>query len=380
MILRDFGFVSREELRRGTLAQADVAAAARRRSRASCSRSSRSTPTRWSSSTRRRACRPTVLDQIRLLTAFEHEGQRLVQVVLVGQPMLLSTLKTEPMYALNERITRRVMLTPLHAAGGRRLHPAPPASRRRHRALDVSRPKRPARRGPVTRAAAADQRALRPRAAGRPRRGQQHHHARHREAGRALARRRARRRRTTTRSSRRRGRSRRRSSSRITRRRSRWAAWPSPRRADARKRLCRGRRGAGGDRRSRLAATTPSRSSAAIPVFRSHPRRRRSISAARAEARPDATPSCRRGSTRTRRPAAAGKRGDSTAWLPRPSSQTIATSSTETPPRLGPIVDGLGRILLRHHSAALRAREPAVEVLGPAREALHLHRAVGSGR
>jgi type II secretory pathway predicted ATPase ExeA len=27
--------------------------------------------------------------------------------------MLLNTLKTEPMYALNERITRRVVLTPL---------------------------------------------------------------------------------------------------------------------------------------------------------------------------------------------------------------------------------------------------------------------------
>ena len=39
-----------------------------------------------------------------------------MQIVLCGQPMLLSTLKPEPMYALNERITRRVALTPLSPA------------------------------------------------------------------------------------------------------------------------------------------------------------------------------------------------------------------------------------------------------------------------
>ena len=56
---------------------------------------------------------PTLLDEVRMLTAFERDGRRLVQIVLCGQPMLLNTLKTEPMYALNERITRRVALTPL---------------------------------------------------------------------------------------------------------------------------------------------------------------------------------------------------------------------------------------------------------------------------
>ena len=57
-----------------------------------------------------------MLDQIRLLTALERDGHRLIQIVLCGQPMLLETLKTEPMYALNERITRRVALTPLPPA------------------------------------------------------------------------------------------------------------------------------------------------------------------------------------------------------------------------------------------------------------------------
>ena len=56
---------------------------------------------------------PTLLDEVRMLTAFERDGRRLIQIMLCGQPMLLNTLKTEPMYALNERITRRVALTPL---------------------------------------------------------------------------------------------------------------------------------------------------------------------------------------------------------------------------------------------------------------------------
>jgi general secretion pathway protein A len=54
-----------------------------------------------------------VLDQIRLLTALEKDNRRLVQVVLCGQPALVDTLKSEPMLALNDRITRRVTLAPL---------------------------------------------------------------------------------------------------------------------------------------------------------------------------------------------------------------------------------------------------------------------------
>ncbi len=56
---------------------------------------------------------PALLDEVRMLTAFERDGRRLIQLMLCGQPTLLNTLKTEPMYALNERITRRVALTPL---------------------------------------------------------------------------------------------------------------------------------------------------------------------------------------------------------------------------------------------------------------------------
>jgi general secretion pathway protein A len=73
-------------------------------------------PVRPSSSHEAQSLSPTLLDEVRMLTALERDGRRLVQIVLCGQPMLLNTLKTEPMYALNERITRRVVLTPLSAA------------------------------------------------------------------------------------------------------------------------------------------------------------------------------------------------------------------------------------------------------------------------
>ena len=54
-----------------------------------------------------------MLDQIRLLTGLERNGEPLIQIILGGQPPLLETLKKENMYALNERISRRVHLAPL---------------------------------------------------------------------------------------------------------------------------------------------------------------------------------------------------------------------------------------------------------------------------
>jgi general secretion pathway protein A len=112
LIVRDFGLVTREELRRGVLAGADVAQLL----------DVIETFLRTLVPIQARAIvvldeaqslSPTLLDEIRMLTAFEEAGRRLVQIVLCGQPMLLNTLKTEPMYALNERITRRVVLQPL---------------------------------------------------------------------------------------------------------------------------------------------------------------------------------------------------------------------------------------------------------------------------
>ena len=115
LILRDFGMVSKEELRRGALASADVPHLLEVLEgflRSLASIQSRAIVVIDEA----QSLSPTLLDEVRMLTAFERDGRRLVQIVLCGQPMLLNTLKTEPMYALNERITRRVALTPLSAA------------------------------------------------------------------------------------------------------------------------------------------------------------------------------------------------------------------------------------------------------------------------
>jgi general secretion pathway protein A len=115
LILRDFGLVSKEDLRRGALAGADVPhllEVLETFLRSLVAIQSRAIVVIDEA----QSLSPTLLDEVRMLTAFEHEGRRLVQIVLCGQPMLLNTLKTEPMYALNERITRRVALTPLSAS------------------------------------------------------------------------------------------------------------------------------------------------------------------------------------------------------------------------------------------------------------------------
>jgi general secretion pathway protein A len=115
LILRDFGLVSKEDLRRGALASADVPHLMEVLEgflRSLASIQSRAIVVIDEA----QSLSPTLLDEVRMLTAFERDGRRLIQIVLCGQPMLLNTLKTEPMYALNERITRRVVLTPLSAA------------------------------------------------------------------------------------------------------------------------------------------------------------------------------------------------------------------------------------------------------------------------
>jgi general secretion pathway protein A len=112
IVLRDFGLVSHEDLRRGALAAADVpqlldtlegflqSLAPIGSHAVIVLDEAQSLP-------------PQTLDQIRLLTGLEHQGHRLVQVVLCGQTALLTTLKSEALSALNERITRRVEVGPL---------------------------------------------------------------------------------------------------------------------------------------------------------------------------------------------------------------------------------------------------------------------------
>jgi general secretion pathway protein A len=109
IVLRDFGLVSNEDLRRGALASADVA-----QLMDTLEGFLKSLVPLNSHAVivldEAQSLAPQVLDQIRLLTALELENRRLVQVILCGQQGLLTTLKSESMYALNERITRRVTL------------------------------------------------------------------------------------------------------------------------------------------------------------------------------------------------------------------------------------------------------------------------------
>jgi general secretion pathway protein A len=86
------------------------------------------------------------LEQVRLLTNLETATQKLLQVVLLGQPELRTLLAREDLRQLAQRITARYHLTPLDAretaiylrhrytvAGGGRLPFTPDAIRRLHR-------------------------------------------------------------------------------------------------------------------------------------------------------------------------------------------------------------------------------------------------------
>ncbi len=56
---------------------------------------------------------PTVLEQIRMLSNLETEREKLIQIVLVGQPELKDLLTSSSMQQLNERIAVRFELRPL---------------------------------------------------------------------------------------------------------------------------------------------------------------------------------------------------------------------------------------------------------------------------
>jgi general secretion pathway protein A len=114
VILRDFGLVSREDIRKGAFGRADMPQLLDTleqflRSLVPLNTyavvvidEAQSLPAR-------------VLDQIRQLLAFEHDSQRLLQIILSGQPGLTATLKTDAMRAVDERISRRAALTPMPA-------------------------------------------------------------------------------------------------------------------------------------------------------------------------------------------------------------------------------------------------------------------------
>ena len=132
LILRDFGLVSREELRRGVLAAADVPQlldALEGFLRSLISIDSRAVVVIDEA----QSLSPTLLDEVRMLTAFERDGQRLIQIVLCGQPMLLNTLKTEPMYALERAHHAPRRADAALARGSRAVHPPSAGGGRRRR-------------------------------------------------------------------------------------------------------------------------------------------------------------------------------------------------------------------------------------------------------
>ena len=57
--------------------------------------------------------RPSVLEQLRVLTGLETDQQKLLQILLVGQPELQTMLALPEMRQLNQRIARRCTIRPL---------------------------------------------------------------------------------------------------------------------------------------------------------------------------------------------------------------------------------------------------------------------------
>ena len=115
VVLRDFGLVSRDEIRRGALAKADMPQLLD-----TLESFLRSLLPLNSYAVlvidEAQSLAPAVLDQVRMLGGYEQDGHRLLQIVLVGQPALAGTVRSDPLRALNERITRRLTLSPLTPA------------------------------------------------------------------------------------------------------------------------------------------------------------------------------------------------------------------------------------------------------------------------
>lgn len=115
VILRDFGLVTREEIRNGVFAKADVPQLL-------------DTLEGFLKSLvdlnsyavviidEAQSLSAKVLDQVRVLGGIELDGRRLLQIILVGQPDLLTTIKSDALRALDERISRRAVLGPLPPA------------------------------------------------------------------------------------------------------------------------------------------------------------------------------------------------------------------------------------------------------------------------
>ena len=130
VILRDFGVVSREELRRGRLEAADA-----QHLLETLDSFLRSLAPLGARAVlvvdEAQGLAPRTLEQLRVLGNMEAGGRRLIQIIMSGQPRLEATLAADDMAQLAQRISRRVRLEPmtkdeveqyishrLHVAGG----------------------------------------------------------------------------------------------------------------------------------------------------------------------------------------------------------------------------------------------------------------------
>jgi general secretion pathway protein A len=111
-ILRDFGLVTRDDIRKGAFDHADMPQLLD-----TLETFLRSLVALNSYAVvildEAQSLAPKVLDQIRVLGSMEFDGRRLLQIVLVGQPALIETLRGDAMRALADRVSRRASLGPL---------------------------------------------------------------------------------------------------------------------------------------------------------------------------------------------------------------------------------------------------------------------------
>lgn len=111
-ILREFGLVTREDIRKGAFEHADVPQLLD-----TLDSFLRSLVPLNSYAVviidEAQSLSPKVLDQIRVLGSMEQDGRRLLQIVLVGQPSLIDALRSDSMRALADRVSRRTALEPL---------------------------------------------------------------------------------------------------------------------------------------------------------------------------------------------------------------------------------------------------------------------------
>ena len=102
------------------------------------------------------------LEQIRLLSNFETPTEKLLQILLVGQPELLDKLDRPELRQLKQRIGLRCRILPLTPAADPRLHPHPAPGRRGERPRALLRCGDDADRRVLGRNPAPHQHALRP--------------------------------------------------------------------------------------------------------------------------------------------------------------------------------------------------------------------------